>query len=274
LAGAYAQMNWNNLGTSGLMNPGTLLDSDGNSVSLGLNWDAGGSDTTSTASFGTADGKLMDGFIFSWGPGAASDLGNSVYSSSMNNKPLIYVNGLKAWFAGKGASGYHVVIYTTGYPNSETGAYWVQSVSGSPFDNSMSGGSDLSPHYYVLDNSSYPGGYIQATGTSVDTATAGANFALITGLTNDAVLIRCNMPAEGYGSGINGFQLVPIYPSQGVILTNTVSGTDLTLSWPGTGVLQTSTDLLGPWTPIDSSSPVTVPINSTEAARFYRVKVK
>ena len=44
LAGAapYAQMNWNNLGKYGGVNPAVLTNSAGNTVSLEINWDSGG----------------------------------------------------------------------------------------------------------------------------------------------------------------------------------------------------------------------------------------
>jgi len=79
----------------------------------------------------------------------------------------------------------------------------------------------------------------------------------------------------------NGMQLQLVsydVPAPTVVLnnsvtTNGVGGSSMTLSWPD-GILQTSTNLLGPWTPIYSPSPVTTPVSTTNAARFYRVKVE
>ena len=139
-------------------------------------------------------------------------MGNSGYNSPINSEPLIYLGGLIAWFTNAGAIGYQIVVYTTGYSYYESSEYWIQSVTGSPFNNTMINGAALSPHYWVRRQRSYTGTYIQATGTSSNNATFGANYVESTGLTNDAVLIRNDMAAAGYGSGVNGFQLVPIYP--------------------------------------------------------------
>jgi len=218
LAGAspYAQTNWNNLGRYGAVNPAMLTNSAGNPVSLELNWDSGWADTTGSATnLGTPDGKLMDGFLYSWGPGPASTLQNSVYGNPINNKPMIYVSGLSSWYASAGAEGYGIVVYTTGYSYYEVGEYWIQSVTGDPLSYSMADGPDLTPHLFVGDSGPYTGTYVQATGTSSGSPTYGANYMVFTGLTNNAVLIRNDVPlATQYGSGINGFQIVPIFPSQ------------------------------------------------------------
>ena len=212
VAGVYPQSHWNNLGRFGSVNPGVVTNSAGNPVSLALNWDAPSTASTGAATnLNTSDGKLMDGFTFSWGPGPATAPANSVYSSANNNKPLIYISGLTAWINSLGASGFKIVVYASGYSYYETGEYWVQSITGSPFNNTMTTGADLTPHYFVVDSGPYTGSYVNATGTSTNTATVGANYVEFTGLTNDAVLIRNAVPT-GYGSGVNGFQLVPIYP--------------------------------------------------------------
>jgi hypothetical protein len=208
---AYAQSNWNNLTRYG-SGTFTLTNSLGTPQNFNMQWDSGFSDGTGTgAGLGTPDGKLMDGFMCSWGPGAASPLGNSCYSSSINNKPIVYASGLSSWYVAAGAEGYSVVLYTTGYSYYETAEGWIESVTGSPLNNTMVEGADLTPHLFEQDTSVYTGNYIPATGTSAATQTSGANYMFFTGLTNDAVLIR--LQCGGYGAGVNGFQFVPIFPS-------------------------------------------------------------
>jgi hypothetical protein len=208
----YAQRNWNNFSQYG---SGTfmLTDSAGVPYSFNLQWDSGGSDSTGTrAGLGTPDGKLMDGFIYSWGPGAATPLANSVYNSAINNKPLAYIGGLQAWYGAEGAEGYSVVLYTTGYSYWETVEGYLESVSGSPLNNTMVEGTDLAPHLFEVNNSAFAGTYIPTTGISSGSQTYGANYMFFTGFTNDAVLIR--LQTSGYGAGLNAFQIIPIFPTK------------------------------------------------------------
>jgi hypothetical protein len=209
---AYAQTNWNNFGRYGSLSSVVLTNSTGNTNGFSAQWDAGYADTTGTAAgLGTPDGKLMNGFLYSWGPGAATTLGNSLYNSSINNKPIVYLQGLNSWVTSVGAEGYSVVLYTTGYGYYETEEGWIQAVSGSPFNNTMVGGTDLTAHVFEQNTGPYLGTYTRATGTSAANQTSGANYMFFTGLTNDAILIRCQ--SGGYGAGLNAFQVVPIFPA-------------------------------------------------------------
>ncbi len=215
LAGAspYTQTNWNNLGTRGSGTFG-LTDSAGNPVTMICDWDSGHSDSTGTAGgLGTPDGKLMDGFLYSWNPGSAprDPTGNSSLNSNIGDKPLFYVGGLNAWYTAQGAEGYGVVMYITGYSFFEVGEYWVESVSGNPTLNTMVSGADLTPHYFVRDTTPFTGTYIQTTSTDINNPPSGANYAVFTGMTNDAVLLR--VYSSGYSAGLNGFQFFPIFPT-------------------------------------------------------------
>jgi Concanavalin A-like lectin/glucanases superfamily len=216
LAGApsFAQTNWNNLGRSGSTNAATLTDSAGNLVSLSLNWDAPSDDTTGTAAgLGTPDGKLMNAFIYSWGPGASSPVGTSVNNAPVNDKPLIYLSGLNAWWTGiPNAEGYGVVLYFTGWSYWATGEGWIESVTGSPFNSSMAEGSDLTPHLFGVDTGVFTGTYTPATSTSLANPTYYSDYMYLAGATNDAVLIRFQNPG-GWGIGLSGFQLVPVFPA-------------------------------------------------------------
>jgi PKD repeat protein len=217
-----AQTNWNNFQRSG---SGTLVltNSLGAPYTFNLQWDSGYSDTTGTgAGLGTPDGNLMDGFILSWGPGAATPLGNSVYNSGINNKPLVYISGLNAWITNiPNAEGYGVVLYTTGYSYYETAEGYIESVTGSPLDSTMVEGSSLAPHLFEQDTSVFLGTYMPATGTSSATQTGGANYMYFTGFTNDAVLLR--LQCGGYGAGLNAFQFIPIFAAPPVTAAPTFS---------------------------------------------------
>ncbi len=208
----YAQSNWNNFSRYG---SGTfmLTNSLGTAQPFNLQWDSGYSDTTGTATgLGTPDGKLMDAFMISWGPGNATPLGNSCYNSPINDKPLAYISGLYSWWTGiPNAEGYAVVLYTTGNSYYETAEGYIESVTGSPLNNTMVEGADLTPHLFEVDTSVYTGTYIPTTGTSSGSPTYGANYMLFTGLTNDAILLR--LQSHGYGAGLNAFQFVPVFPA-------------------------------------------------------------
>ena len=215
------QTNWNNLCRYG---SGTLAltDSTGASHNFDLQWDCPSSDSTGTgAGLGTPDGKLMDGFGFSWGPGAATPLGNSCYGSATADKPLVYISGLQAWITNvPNAECYGVVFYVSGYNYYETGEGYVESVSGSPLNNTMVEGSSLVPHLFEHYTSHYAGTYIPVTSTNSGSPTSG-NYMFFNGLTNDAVLLR--LQSSGYGSGLNAFQFVPVYPSVPTAATPTIS---------------------------------------------------
>jgi hypothetical protein len=213
----------------------------------------------------------MDGYLYSYSPGAATPLGNSVYYNSPTNNPLAYVGGLNAWCQAQGAVGYNVVLYTTGNSYWETVEGYLESVTGSPFSFSMVEGSVLTPPLYEQDSANYSGTYVPVTSTNSSSPTAGGNCMVFSGMTNDAVLIR--VQTSGYGAGLNGFQIVPIPgPTTSVVtLSSMVSGSSMTLSWPQ-GTLQTATNLLGPWTSSSATSPYTDTM--TNAAQFYRVQVR
>ena len=59
-------------------------------------------------------------------------------------------------------------------------------------------------------------------------------------------------------------------PGGGAKLTIQRSATDLSISWTGSGTLESATQITGPWSDVGSTSPVTV--TPTETTRFYRLK--
>jgi hypothetical protein len=75
-------------------------------------------------------------------------------------------------------------------------------------------------------------------------------------------------------SSFNGaqLQLISYSPTiSSIYLTNSFANNVLTLNWPE-GVLQTSTNLHGPWLNIDVPPPINV--NTTNAAQFFRLKLQ
>lgn len=209
----YAQANWNTFGQFGDSVP--VTNSVGAATSLFMNWDSGYAGTTGSAGLGTPDGDLLDGFILSWGPGTNTALGNSVYNTAINDKPLVYVSGINSWYKSEAAEGYSIVLYITGYAYYETSERWIQSVSGNPLDDTMVGGPDLTPHLFDVCTGAFLGTYVQVppTANTYGNAYYGANYEVLSGLTNDAILIRNNCDGGGYGGGLNGFQIVPIFPT-------------------------------------------------------------
>ena len=86
-----------------------------------------------------------------------------------------------------------------------------------------------------------------------------------------------NPDAHGGGNtdaDINAAQLQLVSldtPPPSITINSTVNGSSMALSWTQ-GILQTSTNLSGPWTPIYAPSPITA--TTTNATQFFRVKVQ
>lgn len=277
----YAQTNWNNLGAWGdsyglFGNPAVVLtDSTGAATSLSIMWDNANVGSTGTATgLGTPDGKLMDGYLTTYSPGAATAFGSNPYSAPANDKPLAYIGGLNAWCQGMGAAGYNVVIYNTGTGYYETAEGFIESASGHPEWWGMVEGDVLRPPLFAADTGSFSGTYVPVAGTSSASKTYGGNYMTFYGLTNDAILIR--LQSLGWRAGLSGFQIVPVTSIAPVVppvvtLHSTVTGSTNVLSWSA-GTLQTATNVHGPWTYNYTPSPVTVTM--TNAAEFYRVWVQ
>jgi PKD repeat protein len=217
-----AQTYWNSLSQSGSSGTYSLTDSTGASHSLGVQWSSWATTGQGTLSLGTPDGKLFNTGLSTWNPGAATALGNSCGNSSGNNQPLVYIGGLNAWWTNiANAEGYGVILYTCGDTYWETVEGYVESVSGDPLTNGMVEGTSLVPHLFETDNSTFSGNYVPATSTSSGSPTSGANYMSFPGLTNDAILLR--LQTSGYGQGLDGFQLVPIFPTKPTANTPTIS---------------------------------------------------
>ncbi len=209
VAGApnYTQGYWNNLSSTG-SGAFMLTNSVGTPYAFNAQWSCGFQDTTGTwTGLGTPDGKLFDAFLSTWGPGAASALSTSCGGSSINNQPIVYVQGLQAWYTAENAEGYDVVLYCNGYSYWETMEGYLESVSGDPLSSTMVEGVSITPHLFSQDTGVFTGTYNQTTSTSSGSPTGGGTYMVFRGLTNDAVLIR--MQVSGYSSALNAFQFVP-----------------------------------------------------------------
>jgi hypothetical protein len=78
----------------------------------------------------------------------------------------------------------------------------------------MLAGPDLTPTLWTGRCCGFSGTYsqISATATNYSSRAYNANYGIFTGLTNDAVLIRAGTADYQQGS-INGFQIIPIFPT-------------------------------------------------------------
>jgi len=107
--------------------------------------------------------------------------------------------------------------------------------------------------------------------------TEGVNFVTFTnvhisGTLNVDLLGNASTSGSATVSGAQ-LQLVSYDASApAVTLSGSYANHSLTLSWPQ-GILETATNLLGPWVQIDEPSPITVPVTTTNTAVFYRVQI-
>jgi hypothetical protein len=231
-APGYAQSNWNCLsGTTGTNV--SIVDSSGAAISVGLNWSASGTWSQSGSvgvNQGTPDGNLMNSYLDNNGS-ANTTFGTNMYATSNNNKPLAYFTGLQAWLATQSATAYDIVIYSDGDANpgsnngGRSGEYWAVNASG-PSTNLVLG-SDLDTHVFVCDRANFIGtlSYVQVPGF-VRTGSFGAvsggtvsefwnfpgNYTVLTGLTNDTVLIRSQR--FNTRAPMNSVQIIPVVSAE------------------------------------------------------------
>ena len=213
LAGAtgYAQTNWNNGGRWG----GTVsvLDSIGNS-GVTFTWDSPDVSNMPVNTYTNADGKLMFGYVDSDGLTNGSDCPYTFYGqqdSTHDNRPNVYVNGISAWLAARGATNYSIVIYSDSDANSNRiGEFWIQQ-PGDENDPPQCLGSDLTSHVF-LEANNWTGFYTEVP-LSANTAAAAVagNYIVFTGLTNDSIVVRtaANFSDVLPRATISGIQIVP-----------------------------------------------------------------
>lgn len=180
----------------------------------------------------------------------------------------------------------------SGNPSSYQQAFTVTVISGAPMTTTVSVSSSANPSIY-LNPVNFPAA-VQTNGATAGDATGTIQF-----LTNN-VLFDTETVVSGGASSI-GLSTLPIgtnvvtaiysgdanYLSStnslnqvvtsgnAPVLTNSVSGHTLTLSWdsathPGY-TLEESTSLVGGWTPVTSTSPALITIDPTAKSVFYRL---
>jgi hypothetical protein len=103
---------------------------------------------------------------------------------------------------------------------------------------------------------------------------ANGNTALFTNVQTSGGTLTVGFTDNVNESSFNGaqLQLVSYSPTINTIpLTSSFTNNTLTLSWPE-GLLETSTNLSGPWNIVDEAPPITV--NTTNAVQFYRLQLE
>lgn len=213
-AGAFAQVNWNNLGARGTNI--NVMDSTGAASSVVFNWDSanvwsqagGGTPTTQ----GSPDGNLMNGYLDSNNT-ANTAVNPNLWANGNGNKPLVHVSGLSAWLATQGATYYDVVIYSDGDATSgRTGEFWTSDVNTDPA--AMVVGNDQIRHVFICDRANYVSTVTYAevplliqSGFTAQLGNFPGNYAVLDSLTADSFLLQT---AEfNTRAVINAIQIIP-----------------------------------------------------------------
>jgi hypothetical protein len=203
------QVNWNNLGRwGGLTN---LNDETGAASGVNFAWDANNvwNDGAGTAD---ANAKLMHGYLDSNGAANVEPVTPYNFFPGVANDPHVFVNGLSAWLAARGATSYSVVVYADGDgTDGRVGEYWLQEASGSDLG-ALTVGGDLTPHLFNNDTANYTGTFdlVSSSSTALEGADSG-NYMVFTGLTADSFLLRTNEPAgPTLRTAINAVQIVAV----------------------------------------------------------------
>jgi hypothetical protein len=212
-APAYAQTNWNNLGTRGTNI--VVVDSTG-APSITINWDASGAWSQGGGGTPTLqpspDANLINSYLDSNGGGNAALVAN-LWLNNNNSKPLVYLTGLSAWLAGQGVTSYDLVLYSDGDATSgRVGEYWLLNASGPP--TALVYGSDLTSHTFICDRTNFIAAVayaeVPATVNGGPVSQRGnfqGNYMVFNSLTNDTFLIQT---AEfNTRAPINAIQIIP-----------------------------------------------------------------
>jgi hypothetical protein len=106
----------------------------------------------------------------------------------------------------------------------------------------------------------------------------GDNSMLFTNLVVTGGTLLTDIDPSVGGAEFNGVQLQLMSHSStidSIILTNVYDSASqtLTLTWPE-GILQTTTNLLGPWSSILQAPPLTYTVSTTNSARFFRLTIQ
>ena len=146
----------------------SLTNSLGAPTPLIIDWAGNFTGSSGTVTnLDNSDGKLMDGYLGGNSP-TTDPVSTNVSSSAATAKPLVYLSGLQAWYQAQGAEGFGVVVYENDDPYYDTSVAWVQSVTGSPTNNTMAGGADLTPRLYNTHSAVFNGTYTQIPNTATN----------------------------------------------------------------------------------------------------------
>lgn len=177
VAGVVALDHWNNLtGKSGTF--GSLLDNTGASTSASVLWNSNGTYHIGPLAVSPGNFTMMKSHL----DGRASGFGSPV-------DPTVTVSSLNAAIG----SLYDVYVY-----------FDAETANGSVLSNYTIG----STTYYIQDTTTFNGTFVQGTGTTAGTRTAGANYVLFSGLTGDSFTLTAD--SESFRAEISGVQVVGV----------------------------------------------------------------
>jgi hypothetical protein len=251
-AGAWPQANWNNLTNANGTNVGNILaDTDletATDTTITVYWQSNGLWASTGRGeennrFVGADRALMLGYL---------DTGNATTTSvTITNLPTDLTS-----------NGYDVYVYAMGGVGGRGGAYRVLDAATKAV---------LKEHVRVVTPTNSTT-YIEAPINPATTNYAVGNYLVFTDLTASAITIEATT-AGGFGfSGtprapLNAIQLVAIEP-EGPTVSIERTATGLSVSF--TGTLESADIITGPWSEVNSPSPLAV--TPTGSAKFYRSK--
>jgi hypothetical protein len=251
-AGFVAVTNWNEVGYG--LNSGSatnLVNNKGQASAISLAWSAANNRRwNGPFTVAKGDAAMLNGFI----------------EATSGNDVLLSINGIPANYQ---AAGYWLYVYL-GAPSATAGIV-------NPADSfgavSAGGGTN---YYHAIDLATWDGSYSAATTIDSFATPSDANYAVFNSLNAASVTVRVSAHPQQTGpASLSGFQLVAnsLAPTP-VPLSISQTGATLTLSWPGSWVLQKKSVLdnnPNSWTDVTTVSPYIVP-SSLSDQQFFRLR--
>lgn len=171
-AGVVPATNWNNLLTASSTFPG-LVDNTGTPTSASVTWSSGGGTWSTNITAAPGNFNMMKAHLDAISPGDASVTVSSI-PASIANLYDVYV-----YFDSQSSNGIVTSNYTIG-----------------------------SQTYFMTDTAEFNGTFVQATGTTAGTRTAGANYARFSNLTGTSFTLLAD--SEDFRADISGIQVVGV----------------------------------------------------------------
>jgi hypothetical protein len=205
---------------------------------------------------------------------------NNTWGAGSNNKFPGANSNLFAGYLDTGAPSTTSVTITNLPPDLTTGGYDVYiyamgdtSLRGGGYRILEAGTTNVLKDYVRFEATTNVSSFVEAPIDPTSTKYAVGNYMVFTNLTASAITIEAT---TGSGLGLGGTPRAPIDAIQLVALP-TPSGPTLGIESTPTGVvitfqgsLQSADQIIGPWTDLTATSPLTV--TPTGAAKFYRAK--